>query len=166
MLSKRLLPLLLSIALSACGFHLRGAVVIPDALKETHIVGIAEYAPLALELKRVLTNAGAKVLPAKAKAASTIVISKNAYTRRVLSVDAQGRAAEYALVYSVSFQVNDAAGKPIVANQTIDLNRDFRFDPNAVLAKDTEEQQIRADMIRMAVHQMMRRIDATLKQKG
>jgi LPS-assembly lipoprotein len=166
LLNKRWLPLLLSLALSACGFHLRGAVAIPAVLKETRIVGVAEYAPLALELKRVLVNAGAKVLPAKAKAAATIVISQDNYKRRVLSVDAQGRAAEYGLVYTLSFQVNDAAGKPIVSNQTIELNRDFRFDPNAVLAKESEEQQIRADMIRMAVHQMMRRVDAALKQKG
>lgn len=141
-------------------------MVIPAELKETRIVGVAEYAPLALELKRVLTNAGAKVLSAKTKAASTIVIYQDSYKRRVLSVDSQGRAAEYGLIYTVSFRVNNEAGKPIVPNQQIELNRDFRFDPDAVLAKDTEEKQIRADMIRMAVRQLMRRVDAILKQKA
>lgn len=113
----------------------------------------------------MLINAGAKVLSASDKSSSTIVISNEKYIRRVLSVDAQGRAAEYGLVYRFDFQVNDETGKPLVPSQKIELNRDFRFDPNAVLAKDTEEKQIRADMTRFAVNLMLRRIDASLRQK-
>lgn len=158
--------MILSAVLTACGFHLRGPVDVPVALKETRITGIAEFAPLRLELKKVLTNAGSKVLPESAKASSTITISNEQYTRRVLSVDAQGRVAEYGLVYSFEFQVSDEAGKPLVPSQKIELTRDYRFDPNAVLAKDTEEAQIRTDMISFAVRQLIRRIDAALKPKS
>lgn len=152
-------------ALSACGFHLRGPTELPPVLKETRISGIAEYSPLTVELKKVLTNAGAIVLPASAKSPSTIAISNEQYIRRVISVDAQGRAAEYGLIYRFDFQVNDESGQALMPNQKIELNRDFRFDPNAVLAKDAEEKQIRADMVRFAVQQLIRRVDAALKQK-
>lgn len=153
------------LALSACGFHLRSAVEFPAVLKQTSITGIAEFAPLRLELKRVLTNAGAQILPDSSRASATIVISNEQYRRRVLSIDAQGRAAEYALDYSFYFQLDDKSGQALVSRQRIVISRDFRFDPNAVLAKDSEEQQIRADMIRLAVHQLIRRVDATLKQQ-
>jgi LPS-assembly lipoprotein len=161
--------LLLAVAplfLAACGFHLRGTIEVPAALKETRIVGVAQFAPLTLELKKVLTNAGSKVLPAAAPASSTITISNELYDRRVLSVDAQGRVAEYALVYSFYFQVSDAGGTIMVPNQKIALTRDYRFDPDNVLAKDTEEAQIRSDMISFAVRQLMRRIDAALRNKS
>ena len=153
-------------ALAACGFHLRGAVEVPAALKETRIVGIAEFSALGLQLKKVLTSAGSSVLAANAKSASTLTISNELYDRRVLSVDAQGRVAEYELMYSFNFQVTDLAGAMLVPGQKIELSRDFRFDPNNVLAKDAEEKQIRADMIDFAVRQLMRRIDAHLKRKA
>lgn len=138
----------------------------PTALKETRIVGVAEFAPLGLQLKKALTSAGSTVLPVSAKTSSTITISKELYNRRVLSVDAQGRVAEYDLTYSFEFNVTDEAGVVLVPNQKIELNRDYRFDPNNVLAKDAEEAQIRTDMIIFAVRQLMRRIDASLKRKG
>lgn len=158
--------LLLATGVSACGFHLRGPVEVPAALKETRIMGIAEFAPLGLQLKKVLTSSGSKVLPATAKTTSAITISNELYNRRVLSVDAQGRVAEYELIYSFYFQVSDQADAVLVPNQKIELTRDFRFDPNNVLAKDAEEAQIRADLIDFAVRQLIRRISATLKQKS
>lgn len=151
--------------LSACGFHLRSSVPVPPALKETKVIGIAEYSALGLQLKRTLTSAGSSVLAQTAKAASTISISKESYARRVLSVDAQGRVAEYALTYKFDFSVNDEKGAILVPSQKIELHRDYRFDPNNVLAKDAEEKQIRSDMVYFAVRQMMRRIDAILKRK-
>jgi LPS-assembly lipoprotein len=78
-------------------------------------------------------------------------------------VDAQGRAAEYELIYSFNFIVKKSDGELFVPLQKIDLSRDFRFDPNNVLAKDSEEAQIRKDMISFAVRQMMRRIESHLK---
>jgi LPS-assembly lipoprotein len=166
LLLRWLILLSLATGLSACGFHLRGAVEVPTALKETRIIGIAEFAPLGLQLKKVLTSAGSKVLPATAKTTSTITISNELYKRRVLSVDAQGRVAEYELIYSFYFQVSGEEGAALVPNQKIELTRDFRFDPNNVLAKDAEEAQIRTDLIGFAVRQLMRRINTTLKQKS
>jgi LPS-assembly lipoprotein len=157
------LPVLL---LVACGFHLRGPVQLPPALKETRIVGVAEYAALNLQLKKLLTNAGAKVLPASSKVApSTISISNEVYEKRVLSVDSQGRASEYGLLYAFHFEVSDEAGKVLVAAQKIELVRDYRFDPNTVLAMDSQEAKIKADMIDYAARQLIRRVDATLKPK-
>ena len=164
---RGLLLTLLSLSLIACGFHLRGPVELPAALKETRIAGIAEFAPLSLELKKVLTNAGAKVLPASAKSSLSIITIRNEqYERRVLSVDSQGRAAEYGLIYSFSFEVSGDAGKILVASQKIELTRDYRFDPNNVLAKDTEEAKIRTEMIGFGVRQLIRRVNATLKSKS
>jgi len=151
---------------SGCGFHLRGAVEVPATLKETRIVGIADYSPLSLELKKVLISSGSKVLPATAKTTSTIMISNEVFKRRVLSVDAQGRVAEYELIYSFNFRIDGEGETILVPSQQIELNRDYRFDPNNVLAKDAEEAQIRKDMISFAVRQLMRRVEAAIKQKS
>lgn len=149
--------------LTACGFRLRGQVAVPEELKLVHIAGSAEFAPLTLELKKVLQRSGTRVLSSQAEAQSVIAINNETFKKRVLTVDAQGRAAEYELIYTVYFNVAKTDGELIVPQQKIDLIRDYRFDPNNVLAKDAEEAQIRKDMISFAVRQMMRRIDSHLK---
>lgn len=148
---------------SACGFRLRGAVEVPAELKVVHIDGVGEFAPLSQELKKVLQRSGTQVLRSAVDAQSVISISEENWRKRVLSVDAQGRVAEYELIYSFFFAVKKPDGEVMVPPQKIDLARDFRFDPNNVLAKDAEEAQIRKDMISFAVRQMMRRIESHFK---
>jgi len=152
-------------SLAGCGFHLRPAVVIPPELNNISIAGAAEYAPLTLEFKRVLTRAGATFAPAGTGALSTITLQGGNFKKRVLSVDALGRAAEYELLLSYSFKIVTKEGRELVPLQKIELTRDYRFDPNNVLAKDTEEAHIRAEMIRFSVSQAMRRINAVLHSK-
>ena len=157
--------LLLVSSLSGCGFRLRGAVELPPALKETRIVGIAEFSPLAIEFKRVLAQAGSAVRGSKDATSSAIVINGGNFTRRVLSVDAQGRVAEYEIKYTYTFKILGKENEELIPLQKIELTRDYRFDPGNVLAKDTEETQLRNEMIRFSVSQAMRRINAMLRNK-
>jgi LPS-assembly lipoprotein len=161
--------------LGSCGFRLRGDIEVPPVLKNVNISGIAEFAELHQELKRVLQRSGSEVTAKREQAKSVINITGEEMKKRVLSVDTQGRAAEYELNYQFSFTVIDNAGtqsenqeqpvanKILVPSQKISLTRDFRFDPNNVLATDAEEKQIRLEMVRFAVRQMMRRIRSSLK---
>ena len=149
--------------MTACGFRLRGSIEVPDILRQTHIAGTAAFSELNQELKRVLQRSGSKVLSQPGNAKSIITISGEKFRRRVLTVDAQGRASEYELQYRYNFSIRNADGEIIVRDQTIDLTRDYQFDPNNVLAKDAEEAQIRTDMVKFSVRQMMRRVDSQLK---
>jgi len=161
--------------LSSCGFRLRGDVEVPAVLASVHITGVAEYADLNQELKRVLQRSGSQITKTRETAKSVINISGEQWRKRVLSVDTQGRAAEYEINYRFLFSVEEVSTdeikdqeKPVsdtllVKQQKIDLTRDFRFDPNNVLATEAEEKQIRLEMVRFAVRQMMRRIKSSLK---
>ena len=164
--------------LSSCGFRLRGDVEVPAVLSIVHISGVAEYADLNQELKRVLQRSGSQITKTRETAKSVVNISSEQWRKRVLSVDSQGLAAEYELNYRFLFTVEEAStdevkdpDKPVsstvlVPQQKIDLTRDFRFDPNNVLATEAEEKQIRLEMVRFAVRQMMRRIRSHLKYSG
>jgi LPS-assembly lipoprotein len=160
--------LVLLSTLPACGFQLRGAApVAPVApvLQNTRIQGVANFTDLYLELKRNLERAGSQVLDDAKTSAAVLNITQEQLTRRVLTVDAQGRASEYELTYRVGFEVRSAGGETLVPAQSISLLRDYKFDPDNVLAKDTEEQALRKALVTAAVQQMMRRIDAIMKTK-
>jgi len=157
--------MMLMATLAGCGFRLRGASDLPPVMMETRITGVAEFAPLTLQLRRLLSGAGAQVLAADARASATLAISGEELKKRVLSVDAQGRAAEYELTYRFNFQVTDSQENVLVPQQRVELIRDYRFDPDNVLATGAEEAQIRDEMYRFAASQAMRRINAMLKHK-
>jgi len=150
-------------SLSACGFRLRGSVEVPDVLQQTYIAGVAEFSELNQELRKVLQRSGSTVVNNSASAKSIITISGENFRRRVLSVDAAGRASEYELHYKYNFTINRVGGEVIIQDQSIIVLRDYQFDPDNVLAKDAEETQIRSDMVRFSVRQMMRRVDSQLK---
>lgn len=163
----------------SCGFRLRGSVEVPAELKIVHITGIAEYSELYQELKRVLQRSGSQLTVKPNEAQSVITISGEETIKRVLSVDAQGRAAEYELNYHFTFSVyaneinqekvtdNSASDKNIlVPSQQIKLTRDFRFDPDNILATDAQEKQVRLEMVKFSVQQVMRRIQSYLKHSS
>jgi LPS-assembly lipoprotein len=155
--------LLLLGQLSACGFHLRGQVKVPEELKLVYLTGSAEFSPLTLEVKKVLLRAGVQVIPSAAEAESVIAISNEQSKKVVVALDSQGRVAEYELFYSYYFTVTKREGEVIVPLQKIEQSRSFKFDPNNVLAKESEEVSIRKQMLSFAVRQMMQRIEAYTK---
>jgi LPS-assembly lipoprotein len=161
--SPTLLLLGLLLLLSACGFRLRGNVVVPPQMQETYIKGAAAFSDLGIELKKALERSGAKVVAGPGVASAQLNIASEQLKRRVLSVDKDGRASEYELTYEVMFELRDNAEKVLVPMQTISPIRDYKFDPNNVLAKDTEEVQLRKSLVSYTVQQMMRRLEAGLK---
>ena len=55
---RRLLPLALVLSLSACGFHLRNALELPDNLGPVRVASADPYSPLAQSLTLALEQQG------------------------------------------------------------------------------------------------------------
>ncbi len=159
-----------ALLLSACGFHLRGAVTLPPQMERTQLVGIEPRGALAEEITAALENAGARVVAGDA--AAQLHISGEREARRLLSVGSTGRASEYELTYQFSFELRipevDETGKAVttvlVPQQTVSLNRDYAFDPNSVLGMGEEEALLVREMRAFAVRQMLVRLRAGLQQ--
>jgi LPS-assembly lipoprotein len=160
------------LSLVSCGFHLRGAVVLPPQMERTQLVGVDPRGPLAQEIAAALEDAGARVVAGDATA--QLVVSGEREARRLLSVGSTGRASEYEITYQFSFELRApaadakegvaAAAVVLVPQQTVSLNRDYAFDPNSVLAKGDEEALLVREMRTFAVRQMLVRLQAALRQ--
>jgi len=145
--------------LQACGFRLRGAPEIPPAMQQAVVQGVAPYSELGLAMSREWTQAGGSLdFDGERTDAVRLVISRDEFSRRTLSVDSAGRPTEYELQYSLDFAMQDAGGNDLLNDQTIQQYRAYRFDPDNVLAKSDEEARIKKDMLRQAVSQMIQRI--------
>jgi LPS-assembly lipoprotein len=150
-----------SLALAACGFHLRG---------EAHyafnsIFVKAPAAPLmATELRRALQATGSASIAADAKSAQVILdIPVVVDDKEVLSLSGGGAVREYLLIKRVQFRVHDADGNEWLPPGEIALRRTYTFSESEALARETQEQRLLKDMQTDAVQQLVRRLQAAKK---
>lgn len=143
--------------LAACGFHLRGQEergVAPRELLTTYVQGGNPQTGLTDELRR----SGSRIIQDRQQAKLLLTLLTDGFERRLLSVGTTGKAREFELYYSVTFEVRDQAGKELLPKTDISLVRDYRFDETQLLGKDAEEAVLRQDMVREAVQQILRRL--------
>lgn len=157
------LSLLLLGLLSACGFQLRGQVEQLQRLPQPlYIAGVEPYSPLGRELRQQLAQAGAMLTPQADLAAAVLRISQVRSTARLLSLDSQNREAESELEESLHFSLRVPQQGDRIPDQTVRVIR-TQFRPQSqVLAREREEEAVRADMRRELVNRMIRRLAAGL----
>lgn len=151
---------LFTLAVSACGFHLREEVRLPSGMQRVSIEGADSFSPLGRDLRKALTRAGAQVVEGSAERSAVLRIGRNAFKTDVLSVGGNARANEYTIRYHVEFDVVDAAGTSLLALQTIDLSRDFVFDSSQAIGIAAEQDVLTDELQRAMVQAIMRRLEA------
>ena len=153
---------ILSLALGACGFQLRGTAELPfDTLYMPSAVG-----GIALDLKRNI-QAGTRttVIDDPKKAEALLEFSQEIREKLILSLAANGRVREFQLRYRVGFRVHDGKGGVFLPASSVQLTREVSFNDSDVLAKETEEQLLYRDMQFDMVQQIMRRLAAAQRPK-
>lgn len=148
---------LLLLSLSGCGFHLRGTVDYPPAMKTTYIEG-SLTSVMVRDLRLSLEASGARVVNSADAAGATLHILSETFDRRVLSVQSNAQVSEYELIYRVQYSVTRADGAQLLAPQDIQVSRDYRYDPNQVLGSTSEESLLREEMQRDAAQLILRHL--------
>ena len=148
------------LGMTSCGFHLRGAYQLPEAMNVSFIQASDDNSELVNALKRTLKASNIKLAKTRQQASAVIFIGNELQEKRVLSVDSQGRAREYEINYQISFNVSADKSDFLIAEQKIKLQRDFLFDTEDVLGKSREQQTLVKDMKQDMVRLIMLRLQA------
>lgn len=144
---------------SGCGFHLRSQAPLPAAMMHPYLDAADRHSPLYAALVAQLRAAGAELAADAASASAVIRVHVDQTGRELLSVAADNRPGELEVYYTAEFSV-DAAGKELLPRQQVRLTRDFGYDVTAVLAKEHEEQSLRAALADEIAALMLRRFSA------
>ena len=161
---RRALILLSFVFLSACGFHPRAQLELPAALGPVAVRTSDPYSPLGLELATALERAGvAGAVEGQPSAALRITAER--WRTAPLSVDQFARVREYVTRYQVDFQLADATGAVLVAPQTIELSREYRYDINASAGSPAEQELIQRELRRDMQAAILRRLDIVLRAR-
>jgi LPS-assembly lipoprotein len=157
----RFMLLLLAIAaIAGCGFHLRGeeSLKLPARLSPMHLSGISSDDPLRGELTATLREAGVTVTPSREAAQSFLVLSGRENRRRVLAVNAQGRAIEYEMVEAVTFELLDRERNVLLSEFPVSSENRYTDPAGDPLGKAGEQQLLRNSARRDTVQQIMVRL--------
>ena len=152
----------LALALAACGFQLRGQATLPF---NTLYVQAAPLSPFALQLKRaVQSGSSTKIIDRPEQAEAILQILNELQEKEILSLGAGGRVREFQLRYRVQFRLTDEKNREHIPASEIVLKRDYSFNDEQALSKESEEALLYRDMRNDAVQQLVRRLQAAKPQ--
>ena len=162
---RALTVVLLALVLSACGFRLREALVLPEGVSAIRVTSRDDYSPLAQSLERSLERAGARLVDARSsERVATLALRSERWDSTPLSLDQFGRAQEYTLRYAVVFALVDADGNEVVPQQAVEMSRDYIRVPTDATGSDSESELLGREMQREMSAAILRRIDAATRE--
>ncbi|MNZ94304.1 LPS-assembly lipoprotein LptE precursor [compost metagenome] len=145
------------LALSACGFHLRGLSAPLTPLPFASIA-IQQAGSLAEPLQSALQRDGRVQLQSRAADAEVVLtIDSTANAKDILTINRGGKVNEYLLTYRVEASVQ-RKGDELPLPLTVVVRRELSYSDSAVLGKEREEALLLEDMRRDAVQQLIRRL--------
>lgn len=150
--------LCLCLALTACGFQLRGQQTLP--FDKLYIAGDPSSTFIA-DMQRVVQGGTETQIVDRSEDADAILqIFSEAREKTILSLSGAGRVREFEIRYRVLFNLRDAKQNILIPNGEVVLKRDYTYDDTQVLAKEQEEAALFRDMQSDAVRQLLRRLRA------
>ena len=152
---------LTSVLLTACGFQLRGSTVQDSMPFKTIQIVVPDSSQFGIELKRNLRGGNSTTIVSDPKDAQVIMeVLGEKKTKVILSLNIQGRAREYSLIYELRFRVKNNQNKELLPPAIISLRRTLIFSESHALARENEEEMLYRDMQTDLVQQVMRRLVA------
>jgi LPS-assembly lipoprotein len=159
------LLLALLAVLAGCGFQLRGTSAgLPF---ETLYIQGPPTSAFALQLRRAVNaTATTRVVDDPKGARAILQLLDERREKEILSLSSAGRVREFQLRYRVRYRVVGADLRDLSPPGEILLRRDFSFNDQEALSKESEENFLYRDMQTDAVQQLLRRLQATKLAAG
>ena len=141
------LIVLLTTAITACGWHLRGSYSLPPEITPIAVDG----GGIAARLRNSLRSGSALARSSGDPAASDLEILEEGDNRRVISVNADGNVDEFEVRYSVRWQLtapgsDDSSRRILIAPTTFRANRNFDYSTSTVLSTNEQERRLVEEM--------------------
>jgi len=156
LITRSFLLLLLSssLLLSACGFHLRGQIDVPESLQRIHVKGTD--VELVYDLERSLKFSNVLVVD-EGDNAAILDVSNTSYLKEVVGTSSTGIASNYKMTYTVNYVVVDNLGDTL-QRESVNQSRTLSYDANNILLFEREETFLKEEMRKELVSFILRRM--------
>ncbi|QTT86709.1 LPS assembly lipoprotein LptE [Pseudomonas chlororaphis] len=154
MIKRNLLVMGLAVLLSACGFQLRGTGTTELAIKELDLSARNAYGETVTQLRQVLQSSGVKVY---AGAPYKLVLTREQESQRSLSYAGAGRSAEYEMTTVLNYDIQGQNDLTLLSDK-LQVQKVYIHDGNNLVGSDQESLEVRKEMRRDLVQNMMLRL--------
>jgi LPS-assembly lipoprotein len=159
----RAFALIFALALSACGFQLRGSYDLP--WETLAIGGVPENNEFYYQIRRgIEATSRSRVVADRNEAQAVLTVLRNDQHKSILSLSGKGLVREFQLTRTFAYRITDSKGAEIVPPATLVLQREMTFDDTRIFAKEAEEQMIWSEMQKDLVQQLLRRLASARPQ--
>ena len=154
MIKRNLMVIGLAVLLSACGFQLRGTGDVQFALKELDVSARNAYGETVNQVREVLQDNGVRVYPG---APYRLVLSDEQENQRSASFTSAARTAEYELTKTLTYEIRGSKDLLLMSNN-LEVQSYYTQDGNNLIGGDQEAAQLRQEMNRELVQQLVQRL--------
>lgn len=161
MMKRNLLVIGLATLLSACGFQLRGTGDADFALKELNVKARNAYGDTVKLTTQILEGNDVRVYPG---APYSLVLSDERETQRNASYTSSARSSELELTTLLAYEIRGAKNLLLMSNQ-LEVQSFYVKDGNNLIGSDQEARQIRGEMRRDLVQQLVQRLQLITPQQ-
>lgn len=152
---KLTVVLLLSVSLTACGFHPRHSMPLPPDFKAVAVTSGNPYGALTQQVSQILTSMQVDVLPEPKDAPFTLSLFGESIYNHMFSQSASSLTKQYTLTYSISYQLQASDGTIIYGPKYITAFRNYMVNERQILSTTTEQQILSTDLQHDLVYQLM-----------
>jgi len=145
------------LTISACGFHLRGQLPLPESARVIYLD--ATQSEYTTELSQGLRTAGASLVDS-AESAKTVIQIKDEYAEReTLTVNTTGKATSYKLHYTVDYVITNDKEEELKSGSLTET-RQYSFQSGQATLQESEEAELIEEMLKELVIKMVRQLGA------
>ncbi|WP_255464391.1 LPS assembly lipoprotein LptE [Legionella sp. PC997] len=155
---RGIVPLLLVLLLSACGFHLRGMSNVPSWLSNVAIISENNDKQFVSILQSRLESSKIDVNPEPSQAKYWLIIDEVDLHQQIISIGASTNPRQYTLTLNVAFVLKARSGQIIDTPGKISVSRELTLNNDRILGSKDEESILIGEMKQDAVTQIIYRL--------
>lgn len=157
-----LMPLLVCVMISSCGFQLRGTGEQVVRIPVLYLVMENKFGDFSQLMNSALQNAGTRIAEKSADAPWSLFVSAERNSRRVASTNSQISAAKYELHMQIDLRLESQDGAILIPDTTLSTERLYEYDSSNLTGSGMEEQLLNQDMRLELIQRIMTRVEMTL----
>lgn len=159
---NRVIILLLSLLTLSCGWHLRGAISLPNSIEQLHLSAEDSYSPVLIELRRRLEDAGITLVDNSSDAPYSLTILEQTQDSRVAGVGGNALAAAYELTIEASYEIKRSNGELLAPDLSSSVVRSYSASAVTAGADSQEQSLVLKEMRGELAQQILRQLQAQI----
>jgi LPS-assembly lipoprotein len=154
----KLLVCIITLLLTACGFHPQGDANLAPPLKKMYLQTADPYGNLARYLHDYLKMSHVQLVASPDEADTILEIERDSNSQELLSVAGTQQTRQYKLIVTVVFAISDNKGHSILPPQSLAESRTITVQANQILGSSNEASLYASQMRRALAIAIMNRL--------